>query len=375
MNLDMQYYLMTVEYPDDLVKKYNLNSSKFWITNNFNNVEYDSISYEEVKNNKKFAFPNLETFPTTVMSIYFKKYFTTEDYLKYKDEIKFHDILISHLDNDFINLYYYIIGCKDNENSKYLYSKKQKKFIKKPDIFKITNNILNNEFAIFNEDLDFDMNNNFYNALTLVNENDFDIPINLFAFDMISINHHSCYKINDDINYFNNRFKLLKFKDFYYKNVVKYRKADMLIHYEHRSYHLQDKDLPYYNLSNLEFFLIMVYDYLNIELEIFRNFSSCGKLIDYLMNNENNFYSKFFKEQIQVIKEIFKNLNPSYNINELIRKYYNKENSNKKYFYYFIEYYVNNYIKPDIEKGDVDVISKYKITANNLSAITLNIFK
>lgn len=374
MNFDMQYYLMTVEYPDVLVKKYNLNGSKFWITTTFNNVKYDSISYEEVKNNEDFAFPNLKTFPNMVMSMYFKEHLTTEDYLKYKNEIKFHDILISHLDNDFIHLYYYVFGYKDNKNSKYLYSKKQKKFIKNPDISKIPNNILNNEFAIFNEDLDFDIDNNFYNALTLVNENDFDIPINLFAFDMISINHSS-YKMNDDVNYFNNRFKLLKFKDFYYKNVVEYRNADRLIHYEHRRYHLQDKDLPYYNLSNFEFFLIIVYDYLNIELEIFRYSSSCGELIDYLMDNENNFYSKFIKEQIQVIKKIFKNLNPSYNINELIRKYYNKENSNKIYFYYFIEYYVNNCIKPDIEKGDVDVISKYKITANNLSTITLNIFK
>lgn len=149
--------------------------------------------------------------------------------------------------------------------------------------------------------------------------------------------------------------------------------------YYHRFYRFPKK------VSDFEGFCIKVYEYfeaLNIfqnpQYDAIKDNNKCLNEIGYytivgyaIMNStDNNFVYRFIKEQIKDIIKLYKKkftIN-DFNINELIRKYYHRNDIIKFYFRMFIDYYVDNYIKKEIEEG-INVTKKYGITSNNLSKI------
>jgi len=154
------------------------------------------------------------------------------------------------------------------------------------------------------------------------------------------------------------------------------------VDYYHRHYHILSE------ISEFEGFLIKVYDYFNVLgiLESSRYSSikennkhynlGCYTFLGFtIMNSHDSMMYKFIQEQIAEIVKIFKKKKyiKDVNINELIRKFYHNNNAIKQYFRLFIDYYVDNYVKVDIE-NDIDVKEKYGITSNNLTNIMLSIF-
>ena len=145
--------------------------------------------------------------------------------------------------------------------------------------------------------------------------------------------------------------------------------------YNHREFKLNDKT------TDFEEFLVKVYDYLSQNNYVLNNqYLIHGQSIDttlttycqYLLKNPDFFAAKFLKQQIEDITAEFKKYNFTIDINSLIRKYYKNKNIYKLYYRMFIDYYVENYIKVDINNG-IDVCKKYGITGKNLSAIILDV--
>lgn len=151
-----------------------------------------------------------------------------------------------------------------------------------------------------------------------------------------------------------------------------YHNCYQTFRYYHRNYFL-NREYDYNTLNHFERFLICVHDYLiDIGIADMPNCSTYTGLGLMCKNNKDFFFNDFLNKQIEDIKKEFKSFNFTFSINELTRKYYGMNNRKKPYFTIFINYYIDNIIKPAIDAG-VDIKEKYGITPNNMTNILFKV--